>query len=420
MRRTRDIREHREALRRKQTAQRQRRKDKAKAKALKAREARKANLARRRMSNAKHSNVPSRHEFKFNFRPFDDYQCSATEPIRVCHVIESLGMGGGQTMMMELIRGLDKHYEGQILNLVACPRATHSKYKKALYQSYGITPNVMREKELSRFVANHNIQIVVQHRLAVSKCLKPLIPSAAKYIVMNHTYHQLPRLANIIKADLYVSVCNYLCGETKWAQFIHPSRRLVILNGVENDYISDIKPHELEGEFKTGRCHRLVANKFRADSIPWIDKNVRKAIPGHRHYLLGHNAEAKKKCKKSKSCRYFGTVADRHKKMSILKSLDLYFYETFGQEGASIAILESLACGVPVLCRNFGGNKELVKDGVNGYVLKDREEFLLRMKDLQDRDKLEALKESTKNDFDRRLHVRHTASKYMQLFEALL
>ena len=87
--------------------------------------------------------------------------------------------------------------------------------------------------------------------------------------------------------------------------------------------------------------------------------------------------------------------------MSIIKGLDVYFYETFQHEGASVAILESLACGVPVLCKNYGGNAELIKHGINGFIVKDRDEFLLRMKDLaSDKKKLDDLKLQTLEDFN--------------------
>lgn len=417
MRRAREAAEHREALRRKSVEQRRKkRKQSATTRATQVRENKRKKIAER----CTWRNAPSFHGVDLVFQKADDYKCKFQEPIKVCHVIESLGMGGGQTMMMELVKGLDKYYPEQIQNFVVCPRTTHSRYEKALYSSYGVTPMVMREKEVSRFMATRNVKVVVQHRLAVSKCLRAMIPSGIKYVIMNHTYHQLHRLVKLTRADMYVSVCDFLRREARWPSSIHASRNLVILNGVENDYLEDIKPAELAGEFKTGRCHRLVSNKFKADSLPWMENKVKKHIPGHRHYLIGHNADAAKKCKKNSVCTYLGTIANRQKKMSILKSLDVYFYETFGQEGASIAILESLACGVPVLCRDYGGNKELIKNGVNGYVLKDREAFLLQMKELQDPEKLNALKESTKIDFNERLHVRHTASKYMQIFEALL
>ncbi len=422
MRRGRDVRDHRDALRRKALSDRAlRRKDQVSARHKmvknKAKERHISQLSR------DSSNSSTRDFDEIHLENFDNYACSLKEPINVCHIIESLGMGGGQTMMMELVQGLNKYYSGKINNHVVCPRSAHSKYEKALYQSYGVTPIVMREKELTRFLSKHSVNIVLQHRLAVSKCLKPFLIGSSKYILMNHTFHQLNRIPSFLKCDYYVSVCDYLDKETRWPSYMKPSRRVSILNGVENDYVENLEAQKLEGGFKTGRCHRLVQSKFRADTIPWFDSKVSKSknIPEHRHYLIGHNAEARKLCKKSKICTYFGTVADRLKKMSILKALDVYFYETFTHEGASVAILESLACGVPVICKNYGGNSELINNGVNGYIVEDRAGFLKVMKKLSsDRDRLDELKRTTKEDFQNRLHVRHTACKYMQIFEGVM
>jgi glycosyltransferase involved in cell wall biosynthesis len=38
-------------------------------------------------------------------------------------------------------------------------------------------------------------------------------------------------------------------------------------------------------------------------------------------------------------------------------------------EGISNVIMEYMACGLPVICSNSGGNRELVQDGVTGYVI---------------------------------------------------
>lgn len=419
MRRARDLKEHRDALRRKAVEERQhRRKQKTK---KNARHKRSEVIKGRQLRELKYAGAQVKHALKLDFVPFEEYTCQIkSPPLRVCHVIESLGMGGGQTMMMELVQALNKYYSEHIHNIVCCPCPGFQNYDKGLFTSYGVAPAVMREKEFSRFLVRENIQLVLQHRLAVSKCLKRMIPSNVKYVVMNHTYHQLGKLSSFLQSNAYVSVCKYLHQETRWSRAIHPSRTIVILNGVENDYLADVESAVLEGDLKTGRCHRLVSSKFRTDSLKWMEGKVKEHIPGHRHYLIGHNAEAKKICKKNTTCKYFGAILTRSKKMAIIKALDLYFYETFGHEGASIAILEALACGVPVLCRNFGGNKELIQDGVNGYVLATREEYLMKMKDLQDKEKLDALKASTIEDFNKRLHIKHTATKYMQLFEKLM
>ncbi len=420
MRRGRDLRDYRDSLRRKAAEDRRGvRKRQARERLVVAREKRKKEKIHPRL--AKRLGVIAQQPLPITFLPFDQYVCNREEPIHVCHVIESLGMGGGQTMMMELVNALEKYYPGKIINSVVCPRpAATQKFDKKLYQSYTVIPEVIQERKLGQYLVNKKCQIVLQHRLALSKCLKPLIPSNVKYVLLNHTYHQLAKLSNFVRCDFYISVCNYLHKNSRWTGLIDETRCIVILNGVEDDYIESLQGVKLEGDFKTGRCHRLVQSKFRADSLKWQQNVAKNHIPGYTHYLVGYSAEAKRLCKKLPNCYYVGSTPSRGKKMGIIRNLDVYFYETFQQEGASIAILEALACGVPVLCKNYGGCPELITNGVNGYILKDRPEFLQKMKELSVGDGLQKLKESTRKDFQERLHIKFAACKYMQVFEKLV
>ena len=153
----------------------------------------------------------------------------------------------------------------------------------------------------------------------------------------------------------------------------------------------------------------------------WFDKKVSKSVSGIKHYLIGHSPKAKQQAASSKVVEYLGLITDRDKKMSIIKSLDVYFYETFQHEGASIAILEALASGVPVLCKPLGGCSELVISGCNGFMMEDRSGFHVRLKELASNPKrLKLMKFNTMQDFESRLHIRHAACKYMQLFEQIV
>jgi glycosyltransferase involved in cell wall biosynthesis len=101
----------------------------------------------------------------------------------------------------------------------------------------------------------------------------------------------------------------------------------------------------------------------------------------------------------------------------MIKAFDVYFYDTFIKEGASVAILEALACGVPVMCKPLGGNMELVKHGVNGFLYHDYAEAQRFLKMLaSDRGRLVALKQSTQTDFANRLHIKRLVKEYTREF----
>ncbi len=60
-------------------------------------------------------------------------------------------------------------------------------------------------------------------------------------------------------------------------------------------------------------------------------------------------------------------AGERHDVMDILSSADVLVV-TSNYEGLSNTIMEGMLCGVPVVATDVGGNRELVVDGVTGYL----------------------------------------------------
>lgn len=53
--------------------------------------------------------------------------------------------------------------------------------------------------------------------------------------------------------------------------------------------------------------------------------------------------------------------------LEILLISDIFVFPSY-REGLSAALMEAMACGLPIVCSNIRGNNDLVKQGVNGYL----------------------------------------------------
>jgi len=337
--------------------------------------------------------------------------------MKVLNVLESLGCGGGQIMMYELSNALNKYFGDKCQSLVAGVKSDKNKVvvDGEILNSYGVSPALLSHEDLNVFCKTNNIDIVVHHRVSISRPVKKFLPNHIPYIVVSHTAADLGGIKDFYAyANAVVSVCQNLsakmppCNSKK-------CRTLTILNGIENDFISSIPSMKLRGKFNSGRCHRLVPGKFDLSTLRFFEQNSDK-LPGHVHYLMGSGN--KSIIPNSRECiEYLGEVKNRDTKYSYIKSLDVYFYEIFTDEGASIAVLEALASGVPPILKNKGGAKELVTHKMNGFIENDRNSMLNRMIRLySDKDALQQMKNKIKKDFNERLHVKHCAKKYYELF----
>ena len=90
---------------------------------------------------------------------------------------------------------------------------------------------------------------------------------------------------------------------------------------------------------------------------------------------------------------------------------DLFLQGSYS-EGFPNALLESCAVGTPVLSFNvLGGTKEILEDGINGFLVKDEAEFIEKLKDNREWNP-EKIRESVYRKFSREKII----SDYEQLF----
>ena len=53
----------------------------------------------------------------------------------------------------------------------------------------------------------------------------------------------------------------------------------------------------------------------------------------------------------------------------ICKASDLFAFPSY-REGLSVALMEAMASGLPIICSDIRGNRDLIIDGKGGYLVK--------------------------------------------------
>jgi len=117
---------------------------------------------------------------------------------------------------------------------------------------------------------------------------------------------------------------------------------------------------------------------------------------------------------------FLGQV-DEQEKFRVLNMADVYV-STSQHEGFGIVYLEAMACDLPVVCYDYGGQTDFLESGENGFVVKlnDLPAFQASCRTLIDnpqrRKEMGAFNRSAVEDF----YIDRCAARYEALFEDVI
>ena len=114
------------------------------------------------------------------------------------------------------------------------------------------------------------------------------------------------------------------------------------------------------GELNKNKNHETVISALAKLNNPQI------------HYLIcgqGHHGKYLKELAKELGLeKQVHLLGFRKDIPEICKAVDLFVFPSF-REGLSVALMEAMANGLPVICSDIRGNSDLIKDGKGGYLL---------------------------------------------------
>lgn len=304
--------------------------------------------------------------------------------INVLYMIDSLGHGGAELQLLELIRNLDQtRFSAHICTLQASdclydeleiPKCCLGFISFTDRSLFGVVAR------LNRFIKANRIQII-----------QTFFQDPFLLAAISRPFHRARLVGTFLDLGFWRT-----SSETKKMQFaykffagfianseavkdhfvqtdcIDSSRITVIYNGFDLSGVPDPLPGKEAGSAQVvGIVANLNRPVKRVHDFVKAAALVRREVPdacflvvGDGH-LRGELEALAQSLGLGESISFTGRIT---KPLHLINSFDVGVL-TSESEGFSNALIEYMACGVPVVATEVGGNLELVSQGTNGYLV---------------------------------------------------
>lgn len=369
--------------------------------------------------------------------------CTRNRPIRVLHVTTSSGIGGAERLIAGLCRTTSPD-EATLDVLTLSPPGTLTDVLNAAgtnCYSLGMR-NVaaipLAFVRLARFMAHGKYDVVHGHLVhgsaaALSAGVVARVPVRVvtrHYSTYLSTYGtHLDRALETMSNRLAFRI--FAVGETVRDVLINregvePERIAVIRNGIDLAAVRGAatrteRNHPYFTIGTVGALHEYKGHRFAFEAI----RRLRDAGHAVRYELIGDGeirADLGRLADRvgiGESVAFLGFVPDP---FPVMNSWDVYLQPSL-EEGLSIAVLEAMALGKPVICTTAGEMAQVVEDGYEGLLVEpgDPEAIARAIRQLRSDPELPIrIGEAARLRIERDFNIERTARAYLHAYDELL
>lgn len=273
-------------------------------------------------------------------------------------------------------------------------KAMPYKIKKYIF-GYTSIDRIIYYKGINALLKKIKPDIIISHvHFHLFKSIKLAIPNA-KHIFYFHSSDlgdwpkdQIEFLYN--NADGIISICNHAFLDVIEKHALNHINPKVIYNGIDTNMFSVQKRQDIRSKIRNqysltnndivllyaGRIHESKGVNLIVEAFLECYKNngnLKLFIVGGGHSKYDNQILEKKLLKKSRE--FDGKIIKlirwiHHDDMINIYSLaDISILASLDAEGNSLFIMESMACGIPVICTNVGGLTEIVNNNETGILV---------------------------------------------------
>lgn len=355
-------------------------------------------------------------------------------PVRIGFVIGQLSVGGAEGQLYELLRHLDARFSPVVFCLAAQAGSMREDLARLGVPVHTVgSRGLPRARRLRLLIAEQGIDLVhswlfIANGYAAAATLfgrQPLITSARNCKVQG----RVSQLVNAVafRCSSAIVVNSNDVEEYIVQHYAAPRDRIqMIVNGVDTQRFSPLLDPAAAAVTAPPRIvtiGRLVQQKNQALFLQ-AAAMLAKAIPELELMIVGEGplrAQLQQQAAELGLSERVVFAGERRDTDVILRQASL-FWLTSRWEGMPNTVLEALASGVPVIATDVGGTRQILRDGVDGYVVPsgDASAFVSRSLELLRDGRRRARFASNARQRAEAFSPRRMAEKFEALYDAIL
>lgn len=314
-----------------------------------------------------------------------------SERVKIIYLIGQLGYGGAERQLLELVRRLPRRTFEPIVCCLSEPGPIGREMRRAGVRvesfrkrggalsrcTFELWELIRRERPaiLHTYLFSANWRGLIAGRLA----RVPIVVSSVRNVDI-HPNAFLTMFDRVLSGlvDRMTANAESVKEYVSSRHGVDPAKIRVIYNGVAVDEIASAVDSRAAQRRKKGASRgptvAMIASLTpKKDHATFLEAAVlvQKELPGVRFLAVGDGPLRGELVGKSRamglgdSLTFPGATSDP---VALLSDIDLSVLTSL-KEGCSNVVLESMAASLPVVVTDVGGNREVVADGVTGYIV---------------------------------------------------
>ena len=307
--------------------------------------------------------------------------------IKVLHLVEDFKIGGRERIIETIYHGLDRSlYEPHIGCIAAGGDLADLLLREGRslrifgLRTYRNPANILR---LARFIRRGGFHIVHTHAYFAGTMGRIAAFVAGTPIILHHVHTTdwdfkgrnvlIERMLSTVTARI-ICCSDFVRDFVVRKEGISAGKVITIYNGVNDDPIGCGVPEERgDGEkiVRIAVVASLVENKGHAVLLTAFHR-LALLHPNLELWIIGDGPLRRILERQTNALGIGEKVSFLGKRLDVPRLLacsDIVVLSSLYREGLSLAIIEAMSRARPVVVTSIGGNKELVEDGVNGFIV---------------------------------------------------